>query len=188
MGYRMRRRMLWTLFAIGLELLAVVANATTLSRMSFDELARQATAIVRARCLDSTSVWRNGEIWTEMQFEVTGVSKGTAPGILRIALPGGKVAHIQSHVDGVPSFRPGDDAYLFLWEAAGRGTYILGWMQGTFRVSRNPQDGLENVTQDSAAMPLFDPATKQFRHGGVRNMPLAAFQLKLRRTLEKLNQ
>ncbi len=188
MSYQMRRRMLWTLFAIGLGLLAIAANATTLSRMSFDELTRQATAIVRARCLDSTSVWRNGEIWTEMQFEVVSVSKGTAPGILRISLPGGRVAHIQSHVDGVPAFRPGDDAYLFLWDAPGRGTYILGWTQGTFRISHQSDMKLERVTQDSAAMPLFDPVTKQFRHGGVRNMPLPVFQLRLKRALEKLNQ
>ena len=188
MSCLMRRKMLWSLFAIGLGLLAVVANATTLSRMSFDELARQATAIVRARCLDSASVWRNGEIWTEMEFEVASVSKGTAPGILRIALPGGKVAHIQSHIDGMPAFRAGDDAYLFLWDAPGRGTYILGWTQGTFRISRDSETGLERVTQDSAAMPLFDPATKQFRHGGVRQMPLPVFQLKLKRALEKLNR
>lgn len=188
MGYQMRRKMLWTLLVIGLGLLAVMANATTLSRMTFDELVQQATAIVRARCLDSTSVWRNGEIWTETQFEVTSVSKGTAPGILRIALPGGKVAHLQSHIDGVPIFRPGDDAYLFLWDAPGRGTYILGWTQGAFRVSRDSERGLERVTQDSAAMPLFDPATKQFRHGGMRNLPLPIFQLKLKRALEKLNR
>lgn len=188
MSYQIRRRMLWTLFAIGLGLLAVAANATTLARMSFDELTRQATAIVRARCVNSRSSWRNGEIWTEMEFDVTEVSKGTAPGILRIALPGGKVAHIQSRIDGLPRFQAGDEVYLFLWDAPGRGTSMLGWAQGTFRIDRDTRTGMERVTQDSAALPVFDPLTKQFRHGGVRNLPLPVFQLKLKRSLEKLNR
>lgn len=188
MSFVMRRKLLWTLFLFGLVLLALAANATTLARMSFDELARQATTIVRVRCLDSASLWRNGEIWTESEFEVMETNKGTSPGILRIALPGGRVAHLQSRVDAVPTFHTGDDAYLFLWEAPGRGTYVLGWTQGTFRVRRDAQTGLELVTQDSASMPLFDPATRKFRHGGVRNLALPAFQLKLKRALEKQNQ
>lgn len=185
MGFVMRRKILWTLFLLGLLLLAIVARATTLARLSFDELAEKATAIVHVRCLDSASAWRNGEIWTDTEFEVLGQSKGTAPGMLRISLPGGKVAHIQSRVDGVPNFREGEEAYLFLWNAAGKEPQILGWAQGTFRISQDTNTGLQRVTQDSAMMPVFDPATKQFRHGGVRNLPLALFQLKLKRALEK---
>jgi len=82
-------------------------------------------------------------------------------------------------------FRAGEEAYLFLWDGNGRETYILGWTQGTFRIARDPQTGVARVTQESAATPTFDPATKQFRHGGVRGLPLADFQLKLKRALEK---
>ncbi|HWZ98453.1 MAG TPA: hypothetical protein VN025_11900 [Candidatus Dormibacteraeota bacterium] len=188
MSYAVRRKLLWTLFLIGLASLAVATQATTFARLSFNELAQRATAIARVRCLNSTSLWRNGEIWTETEFEVIERNKGTAPGILRISLPGGKVSHIQSRVDGVPGFRIGEEAYLFLWNAPGRESYVLGWTQGTFRISRDPQTGLERVTQDSAATPLFDPVARQFQHGGVRNLPLAIFQLKLKRALEKADQ
>ncbi|MBS1842171.1 MAG: hypothetical protein JSS69_05465 [Acidobacteria bacterium] len=188
MSYVARRKMLWTLFFIGLTVLAAVSRATTLARLSFDELATKAKAIVRVRCLTASSVWRNGEIWTETEFAVLDRSKGAAPGILRISLPGGKVAHIQSRVDGVPNFREGEEAYLFLWDAPGKEPSVLGWAQGTFRISRDPNNGLTRVTQDSAEMPLFDPATRKFRHGGVRNVPLAVFQLKLKRALERENQ
>ena len=186
MSYVIRRKALWVLFIFGLLLLAIASQATTLSRLSFDELAEKATAVVRVRCLGVSSVWRNGEIWTDTEFEVLERSKGTAPGILRISLPGGKVAHIQSRVDGVPNFREGEEAYRFLWNAPGKEPYVLGWAQGTFRISQDAKTGLQSVTQDSAAMPLFDPATKQFRHGGVRNLPLTVFQLKLKRALEKV--
>ena len=54
MGYRLRRKLLWTLFLIGLTLLAVTtASATTLVRLSFDDLTDKATAITRARCVGS---------------------------------------------------------------------------------------------------------------------------------------
>ena len=46
---------------------------------------------------------------------------------------------------------------------------------------------LETVTQDSALAPIFDPRTRAFRHGGIRNLPVAMFQLKLRRALEQKN-
>ncbi len=186
MSYAQRRRFLLALFLIGLLLPAVVASqATTLARLSFNELTEQATAIARVRCLSSTSLWRNGEIWTETEFEVLEQNKGALPGIFRVSLPGGRVAHLQSRVDGVPSFHVGEEIYLFLWSAPGKATSVLGWTQGTFRIARDPQTGLERVTQDSAAMPLFDLATRKFRHGGVRNLPLPIFQLKLKRALEK---
>ncbi len=188
MSFVQRRRFLWTLFIIGLILLAAVAQSTTLARLSFDELAQQATAIARARCLSSTTLWRNGEIWTETEFEVLDQSKGTLPGIFRISLPGGKLAHLQSRVDGVPSFRTGEEVYLFLWKSAGGENSVLGWSQGTFRILRDPQTGLQRVTEDSASSPLFDLATHKFRHGGVRNLPLSVFQLKLKRALEKENR
>jgi len=36
---------------------------------------------------------------------------------------------------------------------------------------------LEMVTQDSANAPFFDPITRKFRPGGVRNLPVSVFQL-----------
>jgi len=88
----------------------------------------------------------------------------------------------------MPAFVAGEEVYVFLWNTQGNENYLLGWTQGTFRVARDPQTGLEKVTQDSAAAPLFDVATKKFRHGGVRNLPLPIFQLKLKRALEKQNR
>ncbi len=188
MGNRLRRNLPWTLFYIGLTVLAAAASATTLVRLSFDDLTDKATAITRARCVGLVSVWRNGEIWTDTEFEVLEVSKGTAAGILHISLPGGRVDHVQSHVDGVPVFRAGEDVYLFLWRGRGPGTYLLGWTQGTFRITRDVNSGVDRVTQDSAATSIFDSTTREFRHGGVRNLPLAAFELRLKQALDRANR
>jgi hypothetical protein len=183
MSYVQRRRFLWALFLVALALLAVVANATTLARMRFEELARQATAIVRVRCLGAHSRWENGEIWTETRFEVVEQTKGSLPGIVTVRMLGGSVGNLHSRVEGIPSFHAGEEAYVFLWNRAGEPLRVLGWSQGTFRIVRGARTGVETVTQDSAATPIFDPSTRQFRHGGIRNLPVAVFQLKLRKAL-----
>jgi hypothetical protein len=188
MSYAQRRRFLWILFLAGLALLAVVANATTLARMRFEELVKQATAVARLRCLGAESRWENGEIWTETRFEVVEQNKGQLPNVVTVRMLGGSVGGLHSRIDGVPVFQPSEEAYVFLWRLEGEPFRILGWSQGTFRIAKDVRTGLETVTQDSAAGPIFDPQTHQFRHGGIRNLPVAIFQLKLRKALQQETQ
>jgi hypothetical protein len=185
MSFVQRRRFLWILFLTGLVLLAIAANATTLSRLRFEDLAKQATAVARLRCLGAESRWQDGEIWTETRFEVVELNKGLLPGVISVRMLGGRVGSLHSRVEGVPAFRPGEEAYVFLWGHEGEPLRVLGWSQGTFRIRRDPRTGVESVTQDSAATPIFDPLTRQFRHGGIRNLPVAIFQLKLRKALQQ---
>jgi len=185
MSFAERRRFLWVLFLIGLAVLAVVANSTTLAHMSLEELAHHATAIARVRCTGTQSKWQDGEIWTETRFQVVEQTKGILPATVTVQMIGGTVGHLTSHVEGVPTFRAGEEAYLFLWTREGEPYRVLAWSQGTFRIARNPRTGAETVTQDSAAASLFDPGTKQFRHGGIRSLPVEAFQSKLREALQQ---
>jgi hypothetical protein len=182
-----RLNFLWMLFLIGLAILAmaVVSDATTLAKLRFDDLAQQASAIGRMQCLRVESYWKNGEIWTRTEFTVLEEYKGTAPRIVTVEMPGGVVGHLHSRVEEVPAFVPGEEVYLFLWPAPDGVFHILGWSQGAFRIRRDKSTGLELVTQDSASAPIFDPVTKEFRHGGVRNLPVPVFQLKLKRALER---
>lgn len=188
MSYAQRRRFLWILFLVGLALIAVVASATTLSRLKLDDLALESTAVARLRCLGTKSLWDNGEIWTETKFEAIQREKGELPALVTVRMLGGRVGHLRSHVDEVPQFRTGEEVYLFLWGDAGAPYRVLGWSQGTFRISRNTQSGLEVVTQDSAATPIFDPQTRAFRRGGIRNLPVALFREKLRKALRSQSQ
>jgi hypothetical protein len=188
MSYVQRRRFLWILFIAALALLAAAASATTLSRLKLEDLARESTAVARLRCLGTTSQWEQGEIWTETRFEVLQREKGALPGIVTVRLLGGHVGHLHSHVDEVPAFRPGEEVYLFLWAREGEAYQVLGWSQGTFRIARNPQSGLEMVTQDSASSAIFDPQTRVFRRGGIRNLPVAIFREKLHKALRQESQ
>ena len=188
MSFVQRRKFLWLCLLASLILLgltAAFANATTLARLNFNDLAQQSSAVARLRCLGSEFHWDRGELWTETRFEVLERNKGLLPGILTVRTIGGVSGHLHSHVDAVPIFRAGEEVYLFLWERPGEPYRVLGWAQGTFRIARNADSGVETVTQDSANAPIFDPRTRTFRHGGIRNLPVAIFQLKLRRALEE---
>lgn len=188
MSYIQRRRFLWILFLGGLALLAIAAHATTLTRLRLEDLAQESTAVARLRCLGAESFWENGEIWTETRFEVLEREKGLLPGIITIRLLGGSAQHLHSRVDGVPAFRPGEEVYLFLWGREGEPYRVLGWSQGTFRISRNPDSGLETVTQDSAAAPIFDPRTHAFHRFGVRNLPVSLFRERLHKALRRQDE
>ena len=187
MSYVQRRRFLWILFLTGLALLAMsalIANATTLVRLPFEDLAQQSTAVARLRCLGSESRWDGREIWTESRFEVLELNKGLLPGLVTVRMLGGRAGHFHSRVDGVPTFRSGEEVYLFLWNHQGGPYTVLGWSQGTFRIARNVETGTESVTQDSATASVFDPGTREFRRNGIRNLPVPLFQVKLWKALK----
>lgn len=185
MSFGERRRLLWILFIVGLCLIALVARATTLERLRFEELVRQAGAIARLRCLATEGRWEKREIWTETQFEVVQTEKGLLPGLIAVRMLGGRAGHLESHVDGVPRFQPGEEVYLFLWGESEKPYRVLGWAQGTFRIERNPRTGQERVTQDSATAPIFDPETRSFRPDGISRMPVAVFRERLRRAVNQ---
>lgn len=181
MSYVQRRRFLWVLFLVGVALVAIVANATTLARLQFYQLVQHSSAIARVRCLHADTRLENGEIWTDTAFEVVQHDKGYLPSVIVVRMPGGKLQHLDSHVDGVPEFRPGEEVFLFLSGQPGRQFYIVGWTQGTFRIRKNLHTGIEDVTQDSSDVPAFDPQVNKFTKAGVKN-------LRMDRFLEKLNK
>jgi hypothetical protein len=183
MSYKNRRRFLWVLFLIGLALIAVVAQATTLVRLRFQDLVHYSYSIARARCLHADALVENGEIWTDTTFRVLSHNKGYLPEEIVVRQPGGKFQHLHSHVDGTPEFRPGEEVYLFLSRQPGRQFLIVGWAQGTFRIHRDLRSGSETVTQDSAETPVFDPASGAFTKTGVKNLSTDIFEQRMHREM-----
>ena len=204
---RSGKQCLWILLIVSLVLTVLVATGTTLAPMSFDNLAQRATAIAHLRCVSVQSGWLDGEIWTTSQFVVLEEIKPDVYGGAEVAIApagpaysnvpqnaqssaprisvrqlGGNIGGVRSHVDEVPEFQPGEELYLFLWRRPNEPYRVLGWTQGTFRVTRDARTGAAHVTQDSA-IAAFHANTRDFQHSGVQNLPLAAFQEKLRQSL-----
>lgn len=168
---------------------ATSATPTTFARVSLEQLSSAAPLIVRGHCQGSIVSSVRGEIWTITSFEVREVWKGTAPAVVRVRLLGGRTAELTSHVEGVPRFRVGEDAVLFL-EPLRRGDYsVAGWAQGTFRIQRGGAGDSLVVTQDTAS---FSPgafvggsAARVAQSDAVRGLPLEEFRRRVAESLAR---
>jgi hypothetical protein len=154
-------------------------RATTLARLSLDQLAAAADGVARVRCVGAESRWEDGAIWTVTTFDVIETLKGSFPAQIAVRLPGGKVGHLTAAVDGTPKFSPGEQAVVFLERARTGGYSVAGWMEGTFRIALDAVGGRELVTQDSRGFSVFDAATRTFRAEGIRKMPMEQFRARV---------
>jgi hypothetical protein len=159
-------------------LLLTAANATTLARLTLDQLAAGADAVARVRCVSADSRWESSSIWTLTTAEVVETMKGNLPREVSIRLPGGRAGHFIATVEGTPKFHPGDEAILFLTASRLGGYTVEGWVEGTFRIAHDA-GGAETVTQDSSAFGVFDPAARSFRNEGIRHMPIEEFRTRV---------
>src|SRR6266699_4227276 len=106
------------------------ARATTLARLSLDQLAAAADAVARVRCTSVEARWENGEIWTVTSFDVVETLKGALPTRISVRLPGGRVGHLTAAVDGTPRFTGGEESIVFLEAFQRAGDFsVTGWGQ-----------------------------------------------------------
>ena len=155
------------------------ANATTLARLTLDQLSANADAVARLRCESSESRWEGGEIWTVVRFSVVESYKGDLPSEITVHVPGGRIGHIVATIEATPKFAPGAQAVVFLQRIPQSGFSVAGWVEGTFRIALDPGSGRESVTQDSSAFAVFDSLTRSFRSEGIHRMPMEQFHARL---------
>jgi hypothetical protein len=175
----MRTRIRIVISLLPALLILPAIRATTLVRLSLDRLAAESDAVARVRCVRAESRWENGSIWTVTTFNVVEVLKGRLPGEIEVRLPGGRVGHLTATVDGTPKFNPGNDAVVFLQRSSAGGFTVAGWVEGSFRIVRDPRNGSETVTQDSSVFAIFDLSTRAFRAEGIRRMPIEEFRARI---------
>jgi hypothetical protein len=174
--------------SLGASLLSAMASATTLIRMDLKTLAHSAELIVRARCAGSETRWETGAIWTFDDFEVLETFKGAPPRMLRVRLPGGRVGHLETRIEGVPHFSQGEEAVLFVEQTSAGDYGVTSWAQGTFRIHRETASGEARITQDTSRFAVFDPGTRQFSPAGIRDLPLSDFRRQLAGALNASSQ
>ena len=192
------RMTLRTILKIAVLLCAVTSiHATTLARLSLDQLAAAADASARVRCTSAQSRWENGQIWTVTNFDVLETMKGALPAHITVRLPGGRVGHLTAMVDGTPKFNAADEAVVFLERISGglkvepapaAEFSVAAWVEGTFRIRRDPRTGVETVTQDSSNFAVFDTATRTFHTEGIRRMPMEQFRERVATALSRAQE
>lgn len=150
--------------------------------MDLRQLAQSAQIIVRARCDGSQVRLVGGNVWTIYDFAVLETLKGTQQQTLSVRLPGGRIGHIETKVDGAPKFRAGEEVVLFVEKTSDGGYGVTSWAQGTFRVRRGAA-GDPRLTQDTSHFAVFDASTRSFTPAGIRDISLIEFRKQLSEAL-----
>jgi hypothetical protein len=137
----------WSYLLAGVALLAPV-GATTLLKMSMNDLILESTSIVRAKIGGSRTAAVGKDIYTYYQLQVSETLKKGAILPAEFAVPGGVYGNIRQIGIGSPVFTQGQEYVLFLWTGRSGMTQVIGLTQGMF-----------NLTQDaSGATVLNRPA------------------------------
>jgi|HubBroStandDraft_1064217.scaffolds.fasta_scaffold466799_1 hypothetical protein len=146
--------------SVGVVLLATTASATTLLKMSMNDLILQSTSIVRARITGSRSVSVGHDIYTYYQLQVSETLK--VNGILpaEVAVPGGVYGNLRQIGIGSPSFTQGQEYVLFLWTSRTGMTQVIGLSQGLFNLTRDAS-GETVLKRPAIADQMLDKAGNQ---------------------------
>jgi hypothetical protein len=147
------RLRLGSLAAVLATAIVAPASATTLVRMSLEELVTANETVVIGQVLDAHSYWGPGAslILTDVRFAVSEVLKGDPQEKeLTITLPGGRVGDRTHVLVGTAELEPGNSYVLFLNRMKLPGAdpilAVRDHVQGAFDV-KLAQDGLRAVSQ-----------------------------------------
>jgi hypothetical protein len=145
--------------SVGVVLLAT-ASATTLLKMSMNDLILQSTSIVRARITGSRSVSAGHDIYTYYQLQVSETLKVTGILPAEVAVPGGVYGNLRQIGIGSPSFTQGQEYVLFLWTSRTGMTQVIGLSQGLFSLTQDAS-GDTVLKRPAIADQMLDKAGKQ---------------------------
>jgi hypothetical protein len=110
--------------------------ATSVQRLSFDELVAKADSIVQGNVV-AARTYRSSDgklILTSYTVNVRQTLKGSPAKAVTLTTIGGRIGNTVLHVSGVPVFQQGEEAVLFL-EQAGAFTTVVGLNQGKFGIA-----------------------------------------------------
>ncbi|MHC4820410.1 MAG: hypothetical protein ACYTDX_01660 [Planctomycetota bacterium] len=115
---------------------AATATASIVLRVTPRELADEAHVVVEGRVSAIDVRWddKHTAINHYVTFNVEQVHKGKAGASVTIVVPGGTVGDETLRVDGVPTFKDGERAVVFLWKNKRGELVVLGQAQGKFNL------------------------------------------------------
>jgi hypothetical protein len=155
------------------------APAATLRQLTLDQMAQDATAIVRGRVTASSASFAGTTIYTHYKLQVSEVWKGS--GATEVMLPGGVAGGYRQSFPGVPVLNTGAEYVLFLWRSGSTGiTHLVGLTQGLFSVTTQT-DGSALVSRPRIGETMLDLSGHEAKDQAVR-MNLGAMKTRVRRT------
>lgn len=158
-------------------LLLPAASATTIQKLSFDQLTDTADIVVSGTVTRSWADWDADHkyIWTHYEVSVLSQLKGSAGSTVQIDEVGGVVGGSGMTVAGTPVYQTGDKVLVFLTRWPGGHLRTTGWGQGKYRIDANNRlhgdsslaqvemaagSGAESVTRTLDGMNLNEAAQR----------------------------
>ncbi|MFB6262260.1 MAG: hypothetical protein ABEL76_01355 [Bradymonadaceae bacterium] len=124
---------------LGLSVAPQTAAAGTVVRLDLPELVANSTRIGTVEVVETRSFRRKGRIFTDATLEFVDKWKGDGPDRVVVRQPGGRIGDVATQVPGVPRFREGRRALVFLEARPNADHFVLtGLAQGQFRVVYGP--------------------------------------------------
>jgi hypothetical protein len=157
---------------------AAPARATTLVRLSLEQLSQASSAIVRGHVVSEESGWNpaHTHIFTTTTVAVDQTLKGNAQPEVVIEQLGGKLGHRREYVSGTVHFFPQASYWLFLEPAAAgaRRYMVVGMAQGAYRIYQDPATREERVIRPFGGVFYGTRGPEQATQGGAP--PLQQFR------------
>ena len=158
-GVQETRRMRTSFRLLASVALLLPAGATTLLKMSMNDLVLQSSAIVRARVTGSRTAMSGNDVYTYYQLQVSETLKRGAILPAEFAVPGGVYGNLRQIGIGSPVFTEGQEYVLFLWTSRGGMTQVIGLSQGMFKLTQDAS-GATVLNRPAVADQMVDKAGK----------------------------
>ena len=136
-----------------------VASGATLERLSFDDLVRKSTHIVRGRIQGRAAAFQGSVIYTHYNVQVSERWKG-GQDTIDVVVPGGLSGGLRQSFAGAPDLIDGQEYVLFLWTSKSGLTHIIGLSQGKFDLAKDA-NGVVLASRGEAKEAMIDPVTKK---------------------------
>lgn len=134
---------------IALSLAALPSFATSLVRLSLDQLTQASSAVLQGHVMSQASEWnaRHTEIITLTTIAVDRNIKGTTPATVVVEQLGGTIGRLRVAVPGTMRFYPQARYELFLQPSQTNPSHFLlvGMREGAYRIYTDPETREERV-------------------------------------------
>lgn len=153
--------------------------ATTLERLTIDQMIEKSTSVVRVKALGSRTEMLGRMIYTLYRVQVSDRWKGSGYSTMDVAIPGGTWNGYRQTVPGAPRLTNGLEYVVFVWTAPNGVNHIVGLSQGLLLVTTAP-DGSTLLVRGRTDAEVVDSQGKPVDDTGV--------QIKLADLLAKLGK
>ncbi|HWE52690.1 MAG TPA: hypothetical protein VG273_23055 [Bryobacteraceae bacterium] len=114
--------------------LAFTAGATSIPKLTFEELTDKSELVVSGQITRSWADWDTSHhfIWTHYEVAVGSVYKGVARSTIEIAEPGGTADGLRQTIADTVQYGVGEKVFLFLQRMPNGYLRTTGWSQGKY--------------------------------------------------------